>query len=51
VESKAREKIAQGLLASQQLREPAKRCRNFSVPMRDDTIYVTIDKTGRKVLP
>ena len=26
-------------------------CRNFFVPVRDDTIYVTIDKTGRKVLP
>jgi hypothetical protein len=26
-------------------------CRNFSVPVRDGTIYVTIDKTGWKVLP
>jgi hypothetical protein len=29
----------------------ARCCRNFSVSIRDDTIYVTIDKTGRKVLP
>jgi hypothetical protein len=41
LENKAREKIDQA----------ARCCRNFSAPIRDDTIYVTIDKMGRKVLP
>jgi hypothetical protein len=35
----------------QTLREQASCWRNFFIRVRNDTIYVTMDKAGRRVLP